>query len=224
MSQLPTQTHTHHSQFGCYRFSEHSIDMEEIFGGFFDLLDCQVLVVNQISMPFASLGSRTCRRSYPRQVGFVIDVFSRLITGWQTATTMTTVLVLDALEHGGSTRNTTGWSTWPGWCATMTSAAQYTSARYVGKQPDHPQRSLNQVSISLMNAAFHSSRSRPVRRALDDMVHWILTYCEISLDHTVRYNLILPRFEYERSAIKIVEMAQCSVRDEIAALFLLHFD
>jgi putative transposase len=32
-------------------------------------------------------------------VAFVIDAFSRRITGWRAATTMTTALVLDALEH-----------------------------------------------------------------------------------------------------------------------------
>jgi transposase InsO family protein len=32
-------------------------------------------------------------------VSFVIDAFSRRITGWRAATTMTTALVLDALEH-----------------------------------------------------------------------------------------------------------------------------
>jgi putative transposase len=37
-------------------------------------------------------------------VAFVIDAFSRRITGWRAAITMTTALVLDALEHAVWTR------------------------------------------------------------------------------------------------------------------------
>ena len=37
-------------------------------------------------------------------MAFVIDAFSRRITGWRAATTMTTALVLDALEHAVWTR------------------------------------------------------------------------------------------------------------------------
>jgi transposase InsO family protein len=37
-------------------------------------------------------------------VAFVIDAFSRRITGWRAATTMTIALVLDALEHAVWTR------------------------------------------------------------------------------------------------------------------------
>jgi putative transposase len=37
-------------------------------------------------------------------VAFVIDAFSRRITGWRAATSMTTALVLDALEHAVWTR------------------------------------------------------------------------------------------------------------------------
>jgi hypothetical protein len=37
-------------------------------------------------------------------VAFVIDAFSRRIPGWRAATTMTTALVLDALEHAVWTR------------------------------------------------------------------------------------------------------------------------
>lgn len=41
-------------------------------------------------------------------VAFVIDAFSRRITGWRAATTMTTALVLDALEHAVWTRGRDG--------------------------------------------------------------------------------------------------------------------
>jgi transposase InsO family protein len=37
-------------------------------------------------------------------VAFVIDAFSRRIVGWRAATSMTTALVLDAVEHAFFTR------------------------------------------------------------------------------------------------------------------------
>ena len=42
-------------------------------------------------------------------VAFVFDVFSRRILGWQTATTMTTPLVLDALEMALWPATKTAW-------------------------------------------------------------------------------------------------------------------
>lgn len=41
-------------------------------------------------------------------VAFVIDAYSRRILGWHTATTMTTPLVLDAIEHAIWTRRREG--------------------------------------------------------------------------------------------------------------------
>ena len=41
-------------------------------------------------------------------VAFVIDAYSRRILGWRTATTMTTPLVLDAIEHAIWTRRREG--------------------------------------------------------------------------------------------------------------------
>lgn len=42
-------------------------------------------------------------------VAFVIDAYARRIIGWRTGTTMTTELVLDAIEHAIWTRERAGW-------------------------------------------------------------------------------------------------------------------
>lgn len=42
-------------------------------------------------------------------VAFVIDAYARRIIGWRTGTTMTTALVLDAIEHAIWTRERHGW-------------------------------------------------------------------------------------------------------------------
>ncbi|WP_280430985.1 IS3 family transposase [Nocardia brasiliensis] len=42
-------------------------------------------------------------------VAFVIDAYARRILGWRTATSMTTALVLDAIEHAIWTRERDGW-------------------------------------------------------------------------------------------------------------------
>ncbi|MDE1675529.1 IS3 family transposase [Nocardia gipuzkoensis] len=43
-------------------------------------------------------------------VAFVIDAYARRIIGWRTGTTMTTALVLDAIEHAIWTRERSGWA------------------------------------------------------------------------------------------------------------------
>jgi putative transposase len=43
-------------------------------------------------------------------VAFVIDAYARRIIGWRTATSMTTPLVLDAIEHAIWTRERAGWN------------------------------------------------------------------------------------------------------------------
>lgn len=42
-------------------------------------------------------------------VAFVVDAYARRIIGWRTSTSMTTGLVLDAIEHAIWTRNRDGW-------------------------------------------------------------------------------------------------------------------
>jgi putative transposase len=58
-----------------------------------------------------------------------IDAGSRLITGWRTAKSMTTDLVLDALEMGIGQRRRQGHSL-RGWSTILTPVSQYTSIRY----------------------------------------------------------------------------------------------
>jgi putative transposase len=41
-------------------------------------------------------------------VGFVIDAYARMILGWRTSTSMTTQLVLDAVDHAIWTRDRGG--------------------------------------------------------------------------------------------------------------------
>lgn len=43
-------------------------------------------------------------------VAFVIDAYARRILGWRTSTSMTTTLVLDAIEHAIWTRERDGWN------------------------------------------------------------------------------------------------------------------
>ncbi|WP_245548241.1 IS3 family transposase [Nocardia pneumoniae] len=43
-------------------------------------------------------------------VAFVIDAYARRIIGWRTSTSMTTTLVLDAIEHAIWTRERAGWN------------------------------------------------------------------------------------------------------------------
>jgi putative transposase len=63
-------------------------------------------------------------------VSFVIDAYARRILGWSTATTMTTSLVLDALEQAVWTRNREGHANLTGLVAHSDRGSQYTSLRY----------------------------------------------------------------------------------------------
>jgi putative transposase len=60
-------------------------------------------------------------------VAFVIDAFSRRVIGWRAATTMTTPLVLDALEHAVHTRAVEGVTDLTGLIAHSDAGSQYTS-------------------------------------------------------------------------------------------------
>jgi putative transposase len=63
-------------------------------------------------------------------VAFVIDAFSRRITGWRAATTMTTALVLDALEHAVWTRARDGVTDLAGLVHHHDAGSQYTSIAF----------------------------------------------------------------------------------------------
>jgi len=63
-------------------------------------------------------------------VGFVIDAFARRILGWRVATSMTTDLVLDALEQAIWIREREGHSDLTALVAHSDRGSQYTSLRY----------------------------------------------------------------------------------------------
>ena len=60
-------------------------------------------------------------------VAFIFDVFSRMIVGWRAATTMTTDLVLDTLEHAVWTRHRHGVTDLAGLVHHTDAGSQYTS-------------------------------------------------------------------------------------------------
>lgn len=68
-------------------------------------------------------------------VAFVIDAFARRIIGWRTATTMSTQLVLDALEQAVWTRDRAG-SDVSSVVAHTDRGSQYTSIRYTERLAD----------------------------------------------------------------------------------------
>ena len=63
-------------------------------------------------------------------VAFVIDAFSRRVIGWRAATSMTTNLVLDALEHAMFTRAQEGITDLAGLVAHSDAGSQYTSIAF----------------------------------------------------------------------------------------------
>lgn len=66
-------------------------------------------------------------------VAFVIDAFSRRVIGWRVATSMTTPLVLDALEHAMFTRAQEGISDLSGLVAHSDAGSQYTSIAFTSR-------------------------------------------------------------------------------------------
>ncbi len=63
-------------------------------------------------------------------VAFVIDAFARRIIGWRAARSMTTDLVLDALEHAFFTRSQEGISDLTGLVSHSDAGSQYTSVAF----------------------------------------------------------------------------------------------
>lgn len=66
-------------------------------------------------------------------VAFVIDAFSRRIIGWRAARSMTTPLVLDALEHALFTRQQEGVNDLAGLVAHNDAGSQYTSVAFTSR-------------------------------------------------------------------------------------------
>jgi putative transposase len=69
-------------------------------------------------------------------VAFVIDVYSRRILGWRAATSMTTPLVLDALEQAIRTRRQAGVTDLHGLIHHTDAGAQYTSIAFTSRLLD----------------------------------------------------------------------------------------
>ncbi|ETZ40523.1 integrase core domain protein [Mycobacterium avium MAV_120709_2344] len=86
-------------------------------------------------------------------VAFVIDAFSRRIVGWRAATSMTTDLVLDAIEHAFFTRAAEGNTTLRGLIAHSDAGAQYTSVAFTHRLIDEGvDPSVGSVGDALDNA------------------------------------------------------------------------
>src|SRR5271155_5847619 len=66
-------------------------------------------------------------------VAFVIDAFSRRIVGWRAAKSMSTALVLDAVEHAFFTRAQEGDTNLHGLIAHNDAGSQYTSVAFTGR-------------------------------------------------------------------------------------------
>lgn len=66
-------------------------------------------------------------------VAFVIDAFARRIIGWRAAKSMTTALVLDALEHAIFTRAQAGVTDLTGLIAHNDAGSQYTSIAFTSR-------------------------------------------------------------------------------------------
>jgi len=86
-------------------------------------------------------------------VAFVIDAFSRRIVGWRAARSMTTDLVLDALEHAFFTRAQEGVTDFTGLTAHSDAGSQYTSVAFTQRLLDEGvDPSVGSVGDALDNA------------------------------------------------------------------------
>jgi putative transposase len=89
-------------------------------------------------------------------VAFCIDVYSRMITGWRASTSMTTDLVLDALEMGIWQRQRQGHSV-QGLVHHSDAGSQYTSIRYSERLADAGAKpSIGSIGDSYDNAMAES--------------------------------------------------------------------
>lgn len=117
-------------------------------------------------------------------VAFVIDVYSRRIVGWRTATTMRTELVLDALEHALWARD----DRLDGLICHSDAGSQYTSIRYTERLGDiGAVPSIGSVGDPIDNAIAESTiglykteliRRRAPWRTVDDVELATLEYVD----------------------------------------------
>jgi putative transposase len=125
-------------------------------------------------------------------VAFVIDAFSRRITGWRAATTMTTALVLDALEHAVWTRARDGVTGLAGLVHHTDAGSQYTSIAFterlvqagagpsVGSVGDAYDNALAETTIGLFKTELIKAEGPwrdldQVEAATLEWVHWYNT-------------------------------------------------
>jgi putative transposase len=125
-------------------------------------------------------------------VAFVIDAFSRRITGWRAATTMTTALVLDALEHAVWTRARDGVADLAGLVHHNDAGSQYTSIAFterllqagadpsVGSVGDAYDNALAETTIGLYKTELIKAEGPwrdldQVEAATLEWVHWYNT-------------------------------------------------
>ena len=86
-------------------------------------------------------------------VAFVIDAYSRRIVGWRAARSMTTDLVLDAVEHAFFTRAQDGTTSLRGLIAHTDAGSQYTSVAFTQRLIDEGvDPSVGSVGDALDNA------------------------------------------------------------------------
>jgi len=125
-------------------------------------------------------------------VAFVIDAFSRRIIGWRAATSMTTALVLDALDHALWTRARDGVASLAGLVHHNDAGAQYTSIAFterlvqagadpsVGSVGDAYDNALAETTIGLYKTELIRAEGpwrdvSQVEAATLEWVHWYNT-------------------------------------------------
>ena len=125
-------------------------------------------------------------------VAFVVDAFSRRIVGWRAARSMTTDLVLDALEHALFTRGREGVTDFTGLTSHSDAGSQYTSVALTQRLLDEGiDPSVGSVGDALDNAMAETTvgsfKNELIRRqgpwrdldavelATGEWVHWFNT-------------------------------------------------
>lgn len=139
-------------------------------------------------------------------LAFILDVFSRMIVGWQLATHMRTDLVLDALEMANGLRRPG-----EGLIAHTDRGSQYTSIAYtdrldqleiapsVGSRGDAYDNAMAEAWVATYKAELVAGRSFPgFEHAEHETLHWIAFYNRERLHEELGD---VPPAEYERNHV-----------------------
>jgi putative transposase len=137
-------------------------------------------------------------------LAFILDVFSRMIVGWQLATHMRTELVMDALEMANGLRQPE-----PGLIAHADNGSQYTSVTYtarldqLGLRPstgtvgDALDNAMAEAWVATYKAELVAGRCFPsFELAEHETLHWLGFYNEDRLHEELGD---IPPAEYERN-------------------------